>query len=47
MTYAGRRITFPYRDGEMGPVTRRLLDTLRGIQLGTVPAPAGWLLEVG
>lgn len=47
VTYAGRRITFPYRDGEMGPVTRRLLDTLRGIQLGTVPAPAGWLLEVG
>ena len=27
----------------MGPVIQKLYDTLRGIQMGTVPAPAGWI----
>ncbi len=31
---------------EMGPVTRRLYDTLTGIQLGKIPAPAGWIREI-
>ena len=27
----------------MGPVIQKLYDTLRGIQMGTVPAPGGWI----
>lgn len=29
--------------GEMGPVTKKLYDTLRGIQMGTIEAPKGWI----
>ena len=28
---------------KMGPVTQKLYDTLRGIQMGTIEAPAGWI----
>ncbi len=35
----GREITF----AGMGPVIQKLYDTLRGIQMGTVEAPAGWI----
>lgn len=28
---------------EMGPVTKKLYETLRGIQMGTIEAPAGWI----
>ncbi len=28
---------------EMGPVTKKLYDTLRGIQMGTIEAPKGWI----
>jgi branched-chain amino acid aminotransferase len=28
---------------EMGPVTKRLYDTLTGIQMGNIPAPEGWI----
>lgn len=38
----GREIHY---DG-MGPVLRKLYGTLTGIQMGTVPAPDGWLVEV-
>ena len=31
---------------EMGPVTKQLYDTLRGIQMGTIPAPEGWIVEI-
>jgi branched-chain amino acid aminotransferase len=30
----------------MGPVTQKLYDTLRGIQMGTVEAPEGWIMEI-
>ena len=30
----------------MGPVTQKLYDTLRGIQMGTIEAPAGWIEEI-
>ena len=30
----------------MGPVIRRLYETLTGIQMGTVPAPEGWLTVI-
>ena len=31
---------------KMGPVLQKLYDTLRGIQLGTIEGPAGWVHEV-
>ena len=31
---------------EMGPVTKKLYDTFRGIQMGTIEAPVGWIVEV-
>ncbi len=30
----------------MGSVTQKLYDTLRGIQMGTIEAPAGWIVEI-
>ena len=42
----GKEIVFPSGMSEMGPVTKKLYDTLRGIQLGTVEAPAGWIYEI-
>lgn len=36
-------ICFPAGMDEMGPVTRKLYDTLTGIQMGTIEAPAGWV----
>ena len=42
----GKEICFPSGMSEMGPVTRKLYDTLRGIQLGTVKAPDGWIEEI-
>ncbi len=35
---------FPYAGD--GPVIRELRDTLMGIQMGSIPAPAGWLFRV-
>jgi len=37
----GREIVYGMED--MGPVTKKLYDTLRGIQMGTIEAPAGWI----
>jgi hypothetical protein len=31
---------------EAGPVHGKLLSTLRGIQMGKIPAPEGWCIEV-
>jgi branched-chain amino acid aminotransferase len=28
---------------EMGPMTKKLYETLTGIQMGTVEAPEGWV----
>lgn len=35
-----------YNYAGMGPVIQKLYDTLRGIQMGTVEAPAGWIQEI-
>lgn len=35
-----------YSETEVGPITRKLYDTLCGIQLGEVEAPEGWIVEV-
>ncbi len=39
----GREICFPSGMTEMGPVTRKLYDTLTGIQMGRIEAPKGWI----
>lgn len=40
----GKEIVYGMDD--MGPVTKKLYDTLRGIQMGTIEAPAGWIVEI-
>ena len=39
----GTEICFPSGMGEMGPITKKLYDTLTGIQMGRVDAPEGWI----
>ena len=39
----GREICLPSGMEEMGPVTRRLYETLTGIQMGRIEAPEGWI----
>lgn len=43
--YKGRLHVF-HSQSEVGPVTRKLYDTLVGIQFGDVDAPEGWILKV-
>ena len=42
----GKEICFPSGMEKMGPVTQKLYDTLRGIQMGQIEAPEGWLKVV-
>ena len=35
-----------YSDTEVGPVVKKLYDTLYGIQMGDVKAPEGWITKV-
>lgn len=42
----GREICLPSGMDEMGPVTKKLYDTLTGIQMGRIPAPEGWIQEI-
>ncbi len=39
-------ICLPSGMQEMGPVTRKLYDTLTGIQMGRIEAPEGWIVEI-
>ena len=39
----GREICFPSGMTEMGPVTKKLYETLTGIQMGRIEAPKGWI----
>jgi len=39
-------ICFPSGMDEMGPVTKKLYDTLTGMQMGTIEAPEGWIVEI-
>ncbi len=39
----GKEICFPSGMTEMGPITKKLYDTLTGIQMGRIEAPEGWL----
>lgn len=42
----GKEICLPSGMNEMGPVTKKLYDTLTGIQMGRIEAPAGWIHEI-
>ncbi len=42
----GKEICFPNGMNEMGPVTKKLYETLTGIQMGTIKAPEGWIVEI-
>lgn len=39
----GKEICLPSGMDEMGPVTKKLYDTLTGIQMGRIEAPEGWI----
>lgn len=45
ITYKGRQKVF-YSLTEVGPVTKKLYDTLVAIQFGDMKAPEGWMVEV-
>ena len=42
----GKEICFPSGMDEMGPITKKLYDTLTGIQMGRIEAPKGWIHEI-
>lgn len=42
----GKEICFPSGMTEMGPVTKKLYETLTGIQMGKIKAPEGWVVEI-
>ncbi len=39
----GKEICFPSGMSDMGPVTKKLYETLTGIQMGRIEAPEGWI----
>ena len=39
----GEEICFPSGMTEMGPITKKLYETLTGIQMGRIEAPEGWI----
>lgn len=42
----GKEICFPSGMDDMGPVTKKLYDTLTGIQMGRIEAPDGWIYKI-
>jgi len=42
----GKEICIPAGMDEMGPITKKLYDTLTGIQMGKIEAPKGWIEEI-
>lgn len=42
----GKEICLPSGMSDMGPVTKKLYDTLTGIQMGRLEAPEGWIVEI-
>ncbi len=42
----GKEICFPSGMNDMGPVTRKLYETLTGIQMGKIKAPEGWIRRI-
>ncbi len=46
IVYKDGEIAFPAGMEDMGPVTKKLYDTLTGIQMGRLEAPEGWICEI-
>lgn len=44
ITHEGKKTVF-YSETEVGPITKKLYDTLVGIQYGDVEAPEGWIVR--
>ena len=42
----GTEIVFKGSEKEMGPITKKLYETLTGIQMGRIEAPQGWIQEI-
>jgi len=42
----GKEICIPAGMTDMGPITKKLYDTLTGIQMGRIEAPKGWIKEI-
>ncbi len=42
----GKEICVPSGMADMGPVLRKLYDTLTGIQMGRIEAPEGWITKI-
>ncbi len=42
----GKEIAFPSGMNDMGPYTKKLYETLTGIQMGRIEAPEGWIVEI-
>lgn len=42
----GKEICFPSGMDEMGPVVKKLYDTLTGIQMGRIEGPEGWVRRI-
>ena len=42
----GKEILIPSGMEELGPVTKKLYDTLTGIQMGRIEAPEGWIKRI-
>jgi branched-chain amino acid aminotransferase len=46
IVYKDGEIAFPAGMEDMGPVTKKLYETLTGIQMGRIEAPEGWICEI-
>lgn len=42
----GKEINLPSGMTEMGPTTKKLYETLTGIQMGQIEPPKGWIMEI-
>ena len=42
----GKEICFPSGMTDMGPILKKMYNTLTGIQMGTIKAPEGWIYEI-
>ena len=46
IVHEGQEICFPSGMADMGEITKKLYDTLTGIQMGRIEAPTGWIYEI-
>ncbi len=46
LVFSDKIIEFGQYPGDVGPVTRQLYETIRGIQTGDLPDKYGWMTEI-